>query len=915
MKMTIKLILMTMVTARCCSIANAQSLIYSNSFNNGSAVTINGTAPTVANSVLGGSSSATWICTVTNGTSATVFANGNIDTNPGCVLLPFAPQPGCVYFLSASLTEPTGMPNWVAMGFTQTALQTNMATGINVRFTDNPPGGYAWMGIRANTAQGVFAGRGTGSPMGNSTVAPVGTTNFTIVLNTVGSLWTVSAYLGGTISGTSVIGGTQMGTNFTYSANPSIGYVGIGQTSFLGQSVTGIQWNYWSLSVTQVVTSPVTNTCWVAPSALGTGDGSSSANAAGFLNYSFWNNVQTQLLTANVNVNLLDGTYYQGMLGFTNMGNPLHQLTLQAVDRYGADFPGLIGTYLYVLGSQNIKFNGLVFSGNGASYWAAECLPNGLNPCRNLEFSYCQFVNLSNVLYGAIGLVNGTRDVLVDSCTFSNLTANNGNHQHMIYSSHDIVNLVATNCLFQDCLADYVRFRDNSEYCAIENCTFVSTMSASAWPFVSAELYNVTNSDAAGDEFFGNNFQVSGSSFTYDVPGGPGPYAALHFSDTGYSPYTYDCDITQSQANQLNGNGLSFQRAFLQTNMGIITSEIKMFGNTYNSLSYDVDYTYNWDNIQQNGGWSGTVDISGVPDASGASLAPVPVVRNGNFDRQGLLQTPQTSSTPNECLFQSWFCSPSYTTILSRVGFNGTSNALTFNKAANQYVYQWITPPGPTWTMDFLFAMDSGFIGSGVKFRADIFHNDILGSKVSVGVNDQGQVGIFNGGNTFTPLPTLGTISISTNNVYRMRIVGNYTASTPYVNIYTSDANNPALSHQALGLTYWINGAPVSGQSSPETIGFYNFTNTVMLDQVTLASGLGEQPPVISSISPGGGKLIFSGTNCLPGDTYYLLASTNLLLGNWTLQNTNTFNTNGTFSITNTVTPGSPRTFYRLQLQ
>lgn len=914
MKISIKLFLLTVVTAFGCSITNAQTLIYSNSFSGGAA-TLNGTAPTLANSVLGGSGNARWICTVTNGVSATVFTSGLIDTNPGCVLLPFQPQPGCIYFLSASLTAPSGMPNWVALGFTQTAPQTNMATGINVRFTDNPPGGYAWMGIRANTAQGVFAGRGTGSPMGNSTLAPVGTTNYTIVLNTIGLQWTVSAYLGVTISGTNVIGGTQMGTNFIYTANPPIGYVGIGQTSFLGQSVAGIQWNYVTLSVTQVVTSAVTDTYWIAPSATGTGDGSSSANAASFLNYGFWADVQIQLQSVNVNVNLLDGTYYQGMLGFTNMGNPLHRLTLQAVDRYGADFPGLIGTYLYLLGSQNIKFNGLVFSGAGASYWAAECLPNGLNPCRNVEFSYCQFVNLSNLLYGAIGLVNGARDVLVDSCTFSNLTANNGNHQHMIYSSHNIVNLVVTNCLFQDCLADYVRFRDNSEYCAVENCTFISTMSASAWPFVSAELYNVTNSDSAGDEFFGNNFQVSGNSFTYNVSGGSGPYSALHFSDDGYSPQSYDCDLTSSQAGLLSDDSTSAQQSFVQTNLGIIPSDIKMFGNTYNSLSYAVDYTYNWDGIQPNGGWSGTVDISRVPDSSGTTLAPVPVLRNGNFDRQGLLTTPQTSSTPNQCLFQSWFCNPQYTAILSHAGFNGTSNALMFNKAAIQYVYQWITPPGPAWTLDFLFAMDSGFTGTGVKFHVDLFHNDILGSKISVGVNDQGQVGIYNSAGTFMPQPALGTISFSTNNVYRLRIVGNYNASTPYVNIYASDANNPALTHQALGLTYWVNGTPVSGQSSPETIAFYNLTNTVILDQVALASGLGEQPPVVSSISANGGRFIFSGTNCLPGDTYYLLASTNLALGNWKLLTTNTFDMNGAFSVTNTLAPGSPQEFYRLQLQ
>lgn len=910
----------------CRSIVNAQ-IIYSNVFNGG-AVTINGTAPTMANSFAGGINSARWICTTTNGVNATVFANGTIDTNPGCALLPFTPQSGCVYFLSASITMPSGMPNWVAMGFTQLATQTNNASGNYCRFTDNPPAGYAWIGMRANTAQGVYGGRGTASSLGNTTVIPSGTTNLTIVLNTIAPLWTVSAYLAGTIVGTNVVGGTQIGTNFVYSANPTIGFAGIGQTFFTsGQSVAGIQWNYWTLSATQVPAT--TNSYWVAPTAAGTGDGSSSANAASYLNSSFWSGIQSQLQVTSVNVNLVDGNYSAGTLNLNDMGNPLRRLTLQAVNLYGPVFSTTGNTIVSILGSQNIKFNGILFTGP-VQYWGVNCQPDYLKPCRNLEFSYCQFINLTNVVYGALGLVNGVLDVLVDNCIFTNLTANNGNHQHMIYASHDIVGVVATNCLFQDCLADYVRFRDDSEYCSVENCRFISTTSASAWPFISAELYNETNSDSAGDEFFGTYFQISSNSFTYNVSSGPGPYSALHFSDTGYSPQSYDCDLTSAQATQLANGTTSFQQSFLQTNMGIIASGIKMFGNTYNSrVAHALDYTYNWDGIQPNGGWSGTVNISSVPDSSGAPLGPTPVLRNGNFDRQGLLLTPVSQGLKNwQCLFRTWLCNPKYTDILRHPGFNGTMNALLFDKTQNQYVYQWISNPGSTWTMDCLFTIGSGFTGSGTKFQIDIFHNDITGGKVSVGVNSLGQFGIYNGG-TFTVLPELGTVAFSvdnngngnytdpgdTLNVYHLRMVGNYAASTSYINLYTSDANNPALTHQSPGKMFWVDGTPTSGQSTPETIAFYNYTAPVILDQIAFAPGLAEQPPVISSDSASGGNFIFSGTNGFPGDVYYLLSSTNLASGHWTLEVTNTFDANGAFSVTNTVAPRAPQEFYRLQLQ
>jgi hypothetical protein len=671
---------------------------------------------------------------------------------------------------------------------------------------------------------------------------------------------------------------------------------------------------------------PPPSSFWAAPATTGTGDGSSTNNAANYLDATFWSGIQNALRTNNVNVNLLDGNYTAGTLSLTDMGNPLHRLILQAVDLYAPVFSGT-GDLVDLSGSQNIKLYGIIFTGP-SPYWAAHCEPDYLLPCRNLEFSCCQFINLTNAYYGAIGVLNGTRDVLVDNCTFSNLTDTvNGNHQHMIYASHNIVNLVATNCLFADCLADYVRFRDNSEYCSVQNCTFLSTLSGTAWPFVSIELFNETNSDAAGDEYFGNNFQVSSNTFAYNAPGGPGPYSALHFADSGYSPYSYDCDLTSSQASALGGGSVSYQQAFLQTNLGITALAIKFFGNTYNSrVSYHLDYTYNWDGIQPNGGWSGTVNLSSVPDTSGASVAPVPVLRNGNFDRPGLMQTTQTSSTPNQCLYQTWFCNPKYADILWHPGFNGTSNALRFDKTQTQYVYQWITPPGPTWTLDCVFTMGSGFTGTGTKFKLDLFHNDVAGAKISIGINDQGQFGIYNAG-TFVPLPELGTVAFSADNngngyyndagdvlnVYRLRIVGNYAAATPYVNIYTSDVNGTTLTHQSLGRTYWVNGAPVGGMSSPETVAIYNYTAPVVVDQLAVAGGMGEQAPVITNSAFGSGKVVLTGTNGFAGDACYVLGTTNLA-GGWTYEATNTF-TGSAFAFTNTLAPGLTQKFYRLQVQ
>ncbi|HEV2318257.1 MAG TPA: hypothetical protein VGV18_00795, partial [Verrucomicrobiae bacterium] len=379
---------------------------------------------------------------------------------------------------------------------------------------------------------------------------------------------------------------------------------------------------------------------WVAPAATGTGDGSSSVNAASYLNWTFWTGLQSQLNNTNVYVNFLNGAY-NGMLSLTNMGNPIHQLTLAAVTPYGPIFSPSVNAIIQLYGCQNFQLNGLVFNGP-APYWGLYCLQNGFNPCRNITVNNCQFLNLTNAYYAAIGLLNGVRDIQVLNCTFTNIT--NGGHAHMIYAPHDIVGVVVSNCVFQDCLADYVRFRDDSEYDVVENSMFISTKSTTAWPFVSAELYNETNADSAGDEFFGTYFQVSSNSFIYKASGGSGPYSGLHFSDTGWSPYSYDCNLTPSQESQLSGGSTSFQQSFLQTNMGITASGIKMFGNTYSGATYQMDYQYVWDGTASNYTWQGTIGLNKVSDSSGTPLGPPPVLRNGNFDRQGFLATPLNST-------------------------------------------------------------------------------------------------------------------------------------------------------------------------------------------------------------------------------------------------------------------------------
>lgn len=366
-----------------CSMGNAQ-VIYSNVFN-GTAVTLNGTAPTVANSVAGGVSSALWTCTFTNGVDGTVLANGTINNNSGSVLLPFTPQLGCIYYMTASLTVPASMGNWIAMGFAQFDTQTN--NGGYSRFADDPPNGYAWMYAQVGNSE-VLCGGPKGSDQTTSTpivMSSAGTYSLEVILNTVGAHWTVSAF----------INGTQIGTNIVYGTNPTIGFAGIGQNS--PGATAGIQWKSWALSFTKV--PAVSTNYWVAPAAIGTGSGLSAANAASYLNSTFWNGVQSQLQSGSVTVNFVTGAYNANSLNFTNMGNPLYPLTLSSVTPHGAVFSPADNIF-QLYGCQNFQINGFELTG-ASPYWGIYCIPNGSMPCRNIEISNCWFLNLTNAYYAA----------------------------------------------------------------------------------------------------------------------------------------------------------------------------------------------------------------------------------------------------------------------------------------------------------------------------------------------------------------------------------------------------------------------------------------------------------------------------------------------------------------------------------
>jgi len=115
---------------------------------------------------------------------------------------------------------------------------------------------------------------------------------------------------------------------------------------------------------------------------------------------------------------------------------------------------------------------------------------------------------------------------------------------------------------------------------------------------------------------------------------------------------------------------------------------------------------------------------------------------------------------------------------------------------------------------------------------------------------------------------------------------------------------------------------PTLAEPSQVDLGLWNvFANPdIPAPQASLQAIL---PQIISSPSPPqigtanlvGSNFIFSGTNGVPGWTYYVLTSTNLLLprAGWNIIATNSFTSQGYFSFTNVTLPNTQE-FYQLSL-
>ena len=230
--------------------------IYSDTLT-GSGSALNGTTVDSSVTYAGGTNGVTW--TAAGSYNQTTTGTIGTDASKQGAYLPFTPQAGYVYTLTATLEYlGAGGTDWAALGFqTQADLS-------NSQFHAAAGNAYAWVLLRKagggqpqffrgpdTTSGGAFA---TGSQSGLQTVS--------ITLDTRAASWTSSATIGGYTS-----------TTYTYSPNPTdIRYVGFGGVGTISKTT--------NFSLSAVSANPPVITATGSPlSALTTTYGTASAPA------------------------------------------------------------------------------------------------------------------------------------------------------------------------------------------------------------------------------------------------------------------------------------------------------------------------------------------------------------------------------------------------------------------------------------------------------------------------------------------------------------------------------------------------------------------------------------------------------------------------------------------------------------
>ncbi|TZF81440.1 hypothetical protein FW774_17915 [Pedobacter sp. BS3] len=359
---------------------------------------------------------------------------------------------------------------------------------------------------------------------------------------------------------------------------------------------------------------------YVAPATLGSGNGLSAINAADFLNAAFWSDVQLLLRHDDVTVNFLAGDYRRAYtetpLVLESMGNGQHALLLQG-DGTNTIFTIPTGyatqpVMVDIRNSRNITVRNFNFTGNGGINYVLRITTSGStgNFTKNILIEACTWTDVRGIVYGATGCsYGGTSYVTYKNCTFKRIGLNSGSH--MIYNAYDCHHISIIDCHFEDCTGDYVRFRDNCDYGVVKGSTFIRNSGFPDYYFINMPLFNDVD---PGDETFATHYAFTGNSFgNISYP--------IGFLSQGFDPVGCNYLLTAAEGAVLTSGTTVQKKSLLLGNFKINTDEVRIYNNTFGSLTYKVTMSSKTAYGAVSKGWTGIGDITATVNTSATPLS------------------------------------------------------------------------------------------------------------------------------------------------------------------------------------------------------------------------------------------------------------------------------------------------------
>lgn len=351
---------------------------------------------------------------------------------------------------------------------------------------------------------------------------------------------------------------------------------------------------------------------FVAPTAVGSGDGRSADTAADFRAAGFWERLNVHLAAGPVTVVLRAGAYVisedraRGMppLEIEKVGHERHSLVIQgeragevvftrhASDKKVGDYPravraGLKGPGLFFLRhARNTTVRNLTFTAPHVPMGYATNFAGG----RDLTIEHCHWHDLQGVYFGATGTAGAETDhVTFRQCRFERVGS--GGHAHMIYNAYDPLHIRVIDSHFEDCAGDYLRFRDGTDYGVVFGCTFRSTGKYIGvhQPFVAVPLFNDDNPAAPraspNYEYFGTHFLIAANHFSYANEEKPEARIAVVFHHSGFDPPGRRHLLDPAEAQRLRDGSPAERRALLRRNLGLELEHVHVFANEYERVA------------------------------------------------------------------------------------------------------------------------------------------------------------------------------------------------------------------------------------------------------------------------------------------------------------------------------------------